>query len=92
MSFIDYDISQTRMECSAEHVCHMHIAVVTKKCDGQTDGRRDAGQKKVIPKCLPCDTKIGLCVSTFLKSVSTQILYIFIFNCCVIYRCSATNS
>ena len=36
------------MECSAEHVCHLHLLIdsVTKKCDGQTDGRTDAGQKK----------------------------------------------
>ena len=31
------------MECSAEHVCHLHLLIesVTKKCDGQTDRRTD---------------------------------------------------
>ena len=37
------------MECSAEHVCHLHLLIesVMKKCDGQKDGLTDAGQKKM---------------------------------------------
>ena len=34
------------MECSAEHVCHLHLLIESDEKVWWTDGQTDAGQKK----------------------------------------------
>ena len=44
---------KTRKECSAEHMCHLHLFIESMTdTDIRTDRRRT--KKKGIPKCLPC--------------------------------------
>ena len=44
------EVLTTRMECSAEHVCHLHL-LIESVTDRQTDGQMDR-QTDVPMKCI----------------------------------------